>query len=70
MKNHDCFDRKMVKLLREIADDIENNDISQVSFSTQTYDGYTQISAVYKMPSLFKESKNGLVIEISHNMGL
>lgn len=27
MKNDDCFDRKMVKLLREIADDIENNDI-------------------------------------------
>lgn len=70
MKDDNCFDRKMVKLLREIADDIENNDISQVSFSTQTYDGYTRISAVYKMPSLFEKSKNGLVIEISHNIGL
>lgn len=70
MKNHDCFDRKMVKVLREIADNIENNDLSQTSFATQTHGGYTRINAVYKSPSLFKDSKNGVVIEISHNIGL
>lgn len=70
MKNNNCFDRKMVKLLREIADNIENNDLSQVSFATQTHKGYTRIDAVYKAPSLFKDSKNGVVIEISHNIGL
>lgn len=64
MKNYDCFDRKMVKILREIADDIENNDLSQVSFATQTHEGHTRINAVYKIPSLFKDSKNGVVIEI------
>ena len=70
MKNYDYFDRKMVKILREIADDIENNDLSQVSFATQIYEGHTRINAVYKAPSLFKDSKNGIVIEISHNIGL
>ena len=70
MKINDCLDIKMVKILREIADDIENNDLSQASFATQTHEGYNRINAVYKTPSLFKDSKNGVVIEISHNIGL
>lgn len=71
MKTNDCLDIKMVKILREIADKIESNDLSQVSFSVQTdKKDSTRINAMYEVPSLLNISENGVMIEISHNIGL